>query len=142
MKKAKISLILIGLIFCFAFFGGCAIYPSSIINDWNFAPQQASGTEIDLSLISGSELSFDFTIQNGSNARPLNASSFMVVFSKGESEENASIVYFDDYKSSLNFARYETKNIKLHAMSTSTISENSSITIKYDGRTIVTYIVK
>ena len=141
MKKIKSILFLALTVFCLMM-GGCAVYPSVKINDWNFTPQQASGTEIDLSLISGSELEFDFTVKNESEARELLASTFDVIFKNEEVETHAISIYIDNYKSSLNFAEYESKNIKLHAVSTSTVSESKSIIIKYDGTTIVEYIVK
>ena len=141
MKKIKSTLIIALTVFCLVM-GGCAVYSSVKINDWNFAPQQASGTEIDLSLISGSELEFDFTVKNESEARDLLASTFDVIFKNEEGETHAISIYIDNHKSSLNFAEYESKNIKLHAITTSTVSENKSIIIKYDGITIVEYIVK
>ena len=142
MKKIKSTLFFALAIFCMALFGGCAIYPSVVINDWDFAPQQASGTEINLSLISGSEMEFNFTVKNYGEERNLLASAFDVLLSNGETSTSAISIYLDNHKSSLSFVKNESKNIKLHAVSTITISQSTSITIKYDGTAIVEYFVR
>ena len=139
MKKTKISLILLSVIFCFMILNGCAIYNSVTINDWNIVPQQATGSEIDLSLFSGSDIEFDFTIKNQSEARDLIVGNFNVILVKGINEESVSTVYFDNHRATLSFAENESRNIKLHALSSSTISENTKIVIKYDGKTVVEY---
>ena len=142
MKKFKSVLFLSVLVICLSFIGGCAIYPSVTINNWNFVPQQASGTEIDLSLIAGSELEFDFTVHNQDEARDLLASTFSVVFTKNQSETNALSIYFDNHQTSLSFASFESRNLKLHVISTATVSSSTKITINYDGSTIIEYLVK
>ena len=142
MKKIKELSFMFIAVLCFAFFGGCAVYPSVTIDGWNFAPQQVSGTEIDLSLFSGSELKFDFTIKNQSEARTLRAENFDVIFKSGNNEQNAISVYFDNHEASIDFIQNESKNIKLCALATATVSESDKLIIEYDGRVVVEYKIK
>ena len=142
MKKINSMMFLSLALLCLAFVGGCAVYPSVVVNNWNFAPQQANGTELDLSLIAGSELEFNFTIKNEGEARDLLASTFDVIFTTESGESSALSIYFDNHQTRLSFVKYESKNIVLHAVSNTTVSESRRITITYDGQTLVQYLVR
>ena len=143
MKKFKSLSLIFLVVFCIAIFAGCSLFESGfvIVDHWGFTPAQASGTDINLTIIKGSYLSFDFTIYNNISERTLLADSFDVVIVCNDVEESAEEIMFDNFQKSLSFGEKTKANIKLKALCKSTISGSAKIIIKYSGTTICQYLI-
>ena len=144
MRKIKYLNIGIVAICLITLLAGCLFFdPFVLVNNWRITPQQATGTEVNLSFVTGSEMEFAFTIKNLGEERNLYASNFDVVCVISGSEESSTAIYFDSpLITSINFAEEESKNITLHALTKSSFANSSKILVKYDGTTICEYIVR
>lgn len=141
MKKLKSIITFVFVMFAIVMLSGC-IFEGVNVNKWNFVPEQASGTELDLTFVSGSEMSFAFTVKNNSEERNLLSTTFSVVCKVGDQEKNIETLCFDSFATSITFEKNQSQNITLHAISTTSLSSCSKITIKYDGTTICEYTIK
>ena len=144
MKNIKTLLIFIFAIsFCFIL-GACSLFNNTLfIDNWKFKPAQASGQELDLSVFSANNLSFNFSVENRYDARTLNIETFLVSVIVNEENINVDTKFLDEYGvTSVSFNKNETRNIVLIAISTINIEDASKVIIKYDGKTICEYRLK
>ena len=144
MKKIKLYCVMAITLCLLTLLSGCLFFdPFVIVNDWRITPQQASGSEVNLSFVSGSEMEFAFTIKNLGEERTLKSNTFDVVCVVNGTEESSATVYFDSIlQTSIDFSKNESKNITLHALTKSSFANSSKIIVKYDGTTIVEYLVR
>ena len=141
MKKAKFLTLVLIAVLCLSMFAGCKILNISFINDWVFVPQQVTGSELNLSLISASSMEYTFNVKNNGDERELKSSAFTVNY-KIDGSDYQPVITFDDYSTSISFLSKESKDVTIKAISTATFTNNSKIVIKYDGTVICEYIVK
>ena len=142
MKNLKLFSFVLVAVLSAVLFAGC-VFGTVTIDNWQFKPEQASGSSLDLTLINSSAMTFDFTITNKGNDRELLAESFKVIIKNGEQEVEADAVTFENLKTKIEFKANTSANIKLNAVATkSNLSENSKILIKYSGSLICEYKVK
>ena len=142
MKKVKSFCLIVLAMLCLAV-SGCSLFELGLIkvNHWGFTPAQVSGTQIDTLIVQGTYLTFDFTVFNNAGERTLKSADFDVVIVENQEQTTAEAVYFDNLETSLNFAEKSYANIKLKALCNKTVTNSAEILIKYDGTTIVRYLV-
>ena len=139
MKKFKTLLFIPMAILCLLAYAGCILLGTVEINQWSFKPQQASGTEV----IFGSTMEFDFTIENYGDDRALSAGTFKIAYVQNGNEYNAEAVYLDNLmQTSVNFHHNESRNVKIYVITSNSFSNSEKIVIKYDGQTIIEYLIK
>ena len=143
MKKLKLFVAFAVALCCFSMLAGCLFFDGFVlVNNWRLTPQQATGTEVNLAFVSGSEMEFAFTVKNLGEARQLNANNFDVVCVVNNTEQNSISVYFDSHQASISFEQNQSKNITLHALTSSSFSNSSKVIIRYDGTIICEYLVR
>lgn len=143
MKKLKLFTTIAVALCCLAMVSGCLFFdPFVLVNNWRITPQQATGTEVNLSFVSGSEMQFSFTVKNLGEERNLNASNFDIVCVVDGTEHSSASVYFDSLQTSINFTTNQSQNVTLHALTSASFSNSSKVLVRYDGTTICEYLVR
>ncbi len=141
MKKTKYLTLTLVALLCLSMLAGCKVFNISFINDWVFVPQQVTGSELNLSLISASSMEYTFNIKNNGEERELKSSAFTIVYTI-DGTNYQPVVTFNDYSTSISFENKQSQDITLKAISTATFTNNSKIAIKYDGTLICEYTVR
>ena len=142
MKKIKYLTFALITVLCLSMLAGCKILNISFINDWVFVPQQVTGSELNLSLISASSMEYTFNIKNNGEDRDLKANTFSIIYTIDGTNYQPTSITFDDYSTSISFLNKQSKDVTLKAISAISFTNNSKIVIKYDGTIICEYIVK